>query len=42
MKTLKKEEKENNNNRNNREGLIRGWLNPFRYGWERISTGCSD
>jgi len=25
-----------NNNRINREGL-RGWLNPLRYGWERVS-----
>lgn len=24
-----------NNGRGNREGL-RGWLNPFRYGWERV------
>jgi len=23
--------------RDNREGLIHGWLNPFRYGWERVS-----
>ena len=23
--------------RDNREGLIGGWLNPFRYGWERVS-----
>ena len=26
----------NNNSRDNREGL-KGWLNPSRYGWERVS-----
>jgi succinate dehydrogenase / fumarate reductase, cytochrome b subunit len=26
----------NNNDRDNREGL-KGWLNPSRYGWERLS-----
>ena len=26
----------NKNDRTNREGL-RGWLNPIRYGWERVS-----
>jgi succinate dehydrogenase / fumarate reductase, cytochrome b subunit len=26
----------NNNQRSNREGL-RGWLNPIKYGWERVS-----
>jgi len=26
----------NNNERNNREGL-KGWLNPIKYGWERVS-----
>jgi succinate dehydrogenase / fumarate reductase cytochrome b subunit len=35
MKEKSKEVKEISN-RNNREGL-RGWLNPTRYGWERVS-----
>ncbi|MBV9668649.1 MAG: succinate dehydrogenase [Nitrososphaeraceae archaeon] len=35
MKEKSKEVKEIPN-RNNREGL-RGWLNPTRYGWERVS-----
>src|SRR5687767_12392762 len=26
----------NNNERSNRDGL-RGWLNPIKYGWERVS-----
>ena len=26
----------NNNSRDNREGL-KGWLNPSKYGWERVS-----
>jgi hypothetical protein len=36
MKTSKEKEEEENNNRNNRQGLL-GWLNPFGYGWERVS-----
>ena len=44
MVTSENEEKGLNNihlmdsiyDRNNREGL-RGWLNPLKYGWERVS-----
>jgi succinate dehydrogenase / fumarate reductase cytochrome b subunit len=35
VKEVKEEEDKENNNRNNHEGL-KGWLNPFRYGWERV------